>query len=81
MNTSTPLPVVHNLSETARLCKENGIGITARFIKELCVRGDVVAFRVGSKILVNWDSLMNYLSTTRISETAPQQVGKIRPVV
>lgn len=80
MNTTT-LPVVHNLSETARLCKEYGLGISARFIKELCVRGDIVAFRVGSKILVNWDSLMEYLSTARIADTQPPELGKIRPVI
>jgi hypothetical protein len=58
INKSSELPHIHNLSGTAKLCKENGINISARFIKELCVKGEIVSFRVGNKILVNWDSLM-----------------------
>lgn len=56
---------MNSINETAKLCKENDIGISRNHIIQL-KSGAIPSVQVGQKTLINWDGLMNYLDTNTI---------------
>ena len=50
------------------------------FIRRLACYGKVPCVMAGRKRLINYDSLMEYLSTVHNEPEPPVQAGKIRPI-
>lgn len=65
---------MNSINETAKLCKENGIGISRNHLIQLAKNGDIPSVQVGQKILINWDKLMQYLDTNTLPK-AEQKSG------
>ena len=65
---------MNSINETARLCKENEIGISRHHLIQLAKSGAIPSVKIGQKTLINWDGLMNYLNTNTIV-TEKQQSG------
>lgn len=68
-NRAAPRAIPHmaTIKETAKL-----FGLAEHFIRQLVIRGDIVAVRAGCKYLVNIDRLAEYLNTNTLRE---EQVG------
>ena len=60
------MKLMNTINETARLCTEKGIGISRNHIRYLASSGAVPSVRIGNKILINWDKLMEYLNTNKL---------------
>ena len=58
---------MNSINETARLCKENNIGISRKLIIQLAKSGSVPSVKAGRSILINWDGLMKYLDSTTLT--------------
>ena len=70
--------LMNTINETARLCKEKNIGISRNHIRYLANNGLVPSVRIGNKILINWDKLMEYLNTSTL--TPDKDSGGIRKI-
>lgn len=57
---------MNSINETAKLCKENEIGISRNHIIQLAKSGAIPSVQIGQKTLINWDGLMNYLNTNTL---------------
>ena len=57
---------MNSINETAKLCKENEIGISRKLIIQLAKSGAIPSVKAGRSILINWDGLMKYLDTCTI---------------
>lgn len=69
---------MNSINETARLCKENDIGISRKLIIQLVKSGAIPSLKAGRSILINWDGLMKYLDTCAIStEESNPKIRKI----
>lgn len=58
---------MNTINETTKLCKEHNIGISRNFIRELANSGAIPCVKCGKSILINWEGLMNYLDTNKLS--------------
>lgn len=58
--------LMNTINETARLCQEKDIGISRNHIRYLAKNGLIPSVRIGNKILINWDKLMEYLNTSTL---------------
>lgn len=58
---------MNSINETARLCKENNIGISRKLIIQLAKSGAIPSVKTGRSILINWHGLMKYLDTCTIN--------------
>ncbi|HAE51677.1 MAG TPA: hypothetical protein DCG30_00280 [Ruminococcus sp.] len=63
---------MNSINETAKLCKENNIGISRSHLLQLAKNGDIPCIKVGQKTLINWDKLMQYLDTNTLSPDEPK---------
>lgn len=63
---------MNTINETAKLCKENQI------IRYLAKNGLIPSVKIGNKILINWDQLINYLDTNTLNP--PQNCSGIRKI-
>lgn len=54
--------LMNTITETARLCRERNIGLNQSIIRYLCTSGAIPCVRIGSKTLINWRILMEYLN-------------------
>ena len=61
------MKMLNTINQTAKLCKEQNIGISRNHIRYLAKSGAIPSVQIGNKILINWDGLMNYLSTNTLS--------------
>lgn len=66
------MPKMNTINETAKLCKENQI------IRYLAKNGLIPSVKIGNKILINWDQLINYLDTNTLNP--PQNCSGIRKI-
>lgn len=57
---------MNSINETAKLCKENNIGISRKLILQLAKNGSIPCVRAGKSILINWDGLMKYLDSNAL---------------
>lgn len=57
---------MNTINETTRLCKENGIGISRNHLRYLASSGSIPSVKIGNKILINWDKLIEYLNTHKL---------------
>lgn len=57
---------MNSINETAKLCKENNIGISRKLLLQLAKNGSIPCVKAGRNILVNWDGLMKYLDSNTI---------------
>ncbi|MFY9175142.1 MAG: excisionase family DNA-binding protein [Peptococcia bacterium] len=76
------MPTVYNLmgtiSETAKRAADEHIGISKTHIRRLVTSGEVPSVRSGSKYLINWNHLMEYLNNPK--PKAPQRFGVVHPI-
>lgn len=63
---------MNSINETARLCKENEIGISRHHIIQLAKSGAIPSVKIGQKTLINWDGLMKYLDSSTLVPDKPQ---------
>lgn len=69
---------MNSINETAKLCKENEIGISRKLIIQLAKSGAIPSVKAGRSILINWDGLMKYLDTcTIVAEKSKSGIRKI----
>lgn len=69
---------MNSINETAKLCKENDIGISRKLILQLAKNGSIPCIKSGRSILINWDGLMKYLdSNTIVCEETKSPIRKI----
>ena len=61
------MKMLNTINQTAKLCKEQNIGISRNHIRYLAKSGAIPLVQIANKILINWDGLMNYLSTNTLS--------------
>ena len=58
---------MNSVNETAKLCKENEIGISRKLLLKLAHSGSIPCVKAGKSILINWDGLMKYLDNNVIT--------------
>lgn len=58
---------MNSINETAKLCKENEIGISRKLIIQLAKSGAIPSVKAGRSILINWDGLMKYLDSSTLT--------------
>ena len=63
---------MNSINETAKLCKENDIGISRRMIIQLAKSGNIPSVKAGRSILINWNGLMKYLDTATLTPDEPK---------
>lgn len=63
---------MNSINQTAKLCKEHDIGISRRHLIQLAQSGAIPSVKVGQKVLINWDGLMQYLDTNTLSPDSPK---------
>lgn len=69
---------MNSINETARLCKENEIGISRNHIIQLAKSGTIPSVKIGQKTLINWDGLIKYLdSNTLVPEKKQSGIRRI----
>lgn len=69
---------MNSINETARLCKENEIGISRHHIIQLAKSGAIPSVQIGQKTLINWDGLIKYLdSNTLVPDKQQSGIRKI----
>lgn len=80
----SPIPVtlpdtepqlMNTITETARLCRERNIGLNQSIIRYLCTSGAIPCVRIGSKTLVNWRVLMEYINRGGDVEVPAEAAG------
>lgn len=72
------------INDASKAYQEAGSPITPHFIRQLALSGKIHAVRIGKgKIIVNMESLDNYLSGSKLTDDEPSPTadsGGIRPV-
>ena len=71
------------INDASKAYQEAGSPITPHFIRQLALSGKIHAVRIGKgKIIVNMESLDNYLSGSKLTDDEPSSTadGGIRPV-
>lgn len=63
---------MNSINETAKLCKENNIGISRNHIIQLAKSGAIPSVKIGQKTLINWDGLIKYLDSNTLVPDKPQ---------
>ncbi|MGN0579645.1 MAG: hypothetical protein ACI4JE_02140 [Ruminococcus sp.] len=58
---------MNSINETAKLCKEHEIGISRKLLLQLAKNGSIPCVKAGRSILINWDGLMKYLDSNKIT--------------
>lgn len=66
---------MNSINETAKLCKENEIGISRHHIIQLAKSGTIPSVQIGQKTLINWNALMKYLDTNTLGSDEPKSGG------
>ena len=73
---SRRVPHMATIKETAKL-----FGLAEHFIRQLAIKGEIVAVKAGCKYLVNVDKLAEYLDTNTLkTEQAGAERCGIRPI-
>ena len=76
--TETPvkfIPHMATIKETAKL-----FGLAEHFVRQLVIKGEVVAVKAGCKYLVNVDRLAEYLNTNTLREEQAGAEEDIYPI-
>ena len=58
---------MNSINKTAKLCREYNIGISRSYLLQLTKSGAIPCVKVGQKILINWEKLMQYLDTNTLT--------------
>lgn len=61
------MKMLNSINQTAKLCKEQNIGISRNHLIHLAKSGVIPSVQIGNKILINWEGLMTYLSTNTLT--------------
>lgn len=73
--------IMGSISATYERCKEENIGISKSQIRYLVNNNVIPSVRIGTKYLINWNVLMNYLNRGIVeSEEEPKATEKSHPV-
>lgn len=71
------IPHMETIKNTAKL-----FGLAEHFVRQLVIKGEIVAVKAGCKYLVNVDKLAEYLNTNTIGaeQEAPEEIHGIKPI-
>lgn len=69
------IPHMATIKETAKL-----FGLAEHFVRQLVIKGEVVAVKAGCKYLVNIDRLAEYLNTNTLREEQAGAEEDIYPI-
>lgn len=69
------IPHMATIKETAKL-----FGLAEHFVRQLVIKGEVVAVKAGCKYLVNVDRLAEYLNTNTLREEQAGAEEDIYPI-
>ena len=69
------IPHMATIKETAKL-----FGLAEHFVRQLVIKGEVVAVKAGCKYLVNVDRLAEYLNTNTLREEQAGAKEDIYPI-
>lgn len=69
---------MNSISETYKLCREHGVGISKGLLLRLVNNGEIPSVKAGRSTLINWEALMNYLDTHTMTQDEP--VSRIRKI-
>ena len=72
------MKIMNTINETAKLCKEQNVGISRNHIRHLANTGIIPCVKIGNKILINWQGLMTYLATNHLDP--PEKSAGIRKI-
>lgn len=73
------LPKMLTINEAAQLSRETGLGLSRNAIRQLSKQNVIPCIRIGTKTLVNWQGMLDYLNNPAPQLlTTPQ--SRIRPV-
>ena len=70
---------VASIPRTAARCKAEGIGLSANQLRVLCKRGLLKHTQMGSKSLIYWPNLLEFLESGT-PDPPPPEVGTIRRI-
>ena len=70
---------VATIPKTAARCKAEGIGLSANQLRVLCKRGLLKHTQMGSKSLIYWPNLLEFLESGT-PDPPPPEVGTIRRI-
>lgn len=71
--------LVATIPRTAARCKAEGIGLSANQLRVLCKRGLLKHTQMGSKSLIYWPNLLEFLESGTPKERPPE-AGTIRRI-
>lgn len=71
------IPHMETIKNTAKL-----FGLAEHFVRQLIIKGEIVAVKAGCKYLVNVDKLAEYLNTNTMGaeQEAPEEIHGIKPI-
>ena len=64
--------LMNTINETAKLCKEEGIGLSRNHIRYLANSGEIPSVKIGNKVLINWQRLLEHLNNSTLSSDEPE---------
>ena len=86
LDNNQSIPRLRTVAETARELKEMDphTGMTAYHVRRLCLDGVIPTVKAGKKILLNFDTLLEYMQDPAAEKFKPSltaTAGRIRRVV
>lgn len=71
------IPHMETIKNTAKM-----FGLAEHFVRQLVLKGEIVAVKAGCKYLVNVDKLAEYLNTNTLGaeQETPEVVHGIKPI-
>ena len=57
---------MNSINQTAKLCRERNIGISRSHLIQLTKSGAIPSVKVGNRVLINWDKLMQFLDSNTL---------------
>lgn len=73
----TNIPHMETIKNTAKM-----FGLAEHFVRQLVLKGEIVAVKAGCKYLVNVDKLAEYLNTNTLGaeQETPDEAHGIKPI-
>lgn len=71
------IPLINNIADTARLCKQFNVGLSEWQLRRLCDSGAIPFIPVGSKRLINWNVLMSYVNSGGERHAPPEPKSEV----
>lgn len=73
--------LMNTINGTAARAKRDGLGISTNLIRSLVKSNTIPYVKVGNnQVLINYETLKNFLFTGNATATQPQPAGQITPI-